>query len=126
MSSDYDFLNMATDAIKAGASGLSVGHNVFQPPRRKALLKALRSIVHGNKTTEPWPYWNGHRKLFATDTGEGTLWALQQQGQVVLLPGLPAIPLGAKTALPSTLHTARILTFNSSFVRLILRERTLF
>lgn len=52
MSSDYEFLNMAADAIKAGASGLSVGRNVFQHPRRKALLKALRSIVHGNKTAE--------------------------------------------------------------------------
>ena len=82
--------------------------------------------MHGNKTTEPWPYWSGHRKLPATDTGKGTLWALQQQGQVVLLSGVSAIPLGAKTALPSTLHTAQILTFNSSFVRLILRERTLF
>lgn len=52
MSSDHEFLNMAAEAIKAGASGLSVGRNVFQHPRRKLLLKALRSIVHSNKTTK--------------------------------------------------------------------------
>ena len=52
MSSDQEFLHMAADAIRAGASGLSVGRNVFQHPRRKVLLKALRGIVHGNKTVE--------------------------------------------------------------------------
>lgn len=52
MSSDLNFLKMAAGAIKAGASGLSVGRNVFQHPQRKLLLKALRSIVHSNKTAE--------------------------------------------------------------------------
>lgn len=52
ITSDRDFLTMAADAIKAGASGLSVGRNIFQHPRRGKLLKALRGIVHDNATVD--------------------------------------------------------------------------
>ncbi len=40
------FLKMTRDSLAAGASGLSVGRNVFQNPDPTKLLKALHGLVH--------------------------------------------------------------------------------
>jgi class I fructose-bisphosphate aldolase len=41
-----EFLQMASDAMKAGAAGLSVGRNVFQHPSPRKLTAVLNCIVH--------------------------------------------------------------------------------
>ncbi|MDD6087961.1 MAG: 2-amino-3,7-dideoxy-D-threo-hept-6-ulosonate synthase [Desulfovibrionaceae bacterium] len=45
-------LEIVHDSLQAGGSGLSVGRNVFQHPRRKQLVRALRSIVHEGSSVE--------------------------------------------------------------------------
>lgn len=52
MESTREFLQMVSDSIKAGGAGLSVGRNVFQHPNRVALVRALRAIVHEDKSVE--------------------------------------------------------------------------
>lgn len=46
MDSTRQILEMVHDSLMAGGAGISVGRNVFQHPRRVALIKALRAIVH--------------------------------------------------------------------------------
>ncbi|MDD4278635.1 class I fructose-bisphosphate aldolase family protein [Candidatus Sumerlaeota bacterium] len=46
------FLTMTRDSIRAGASGLSVGRNIFQNPDPQKLLTALRGLVHENWSLE--------------------------------------------------------------------------
>ncbi|MDR3320562.1 MAG: 2-amino-3,7-dideoxy-D-threo-hept-6-ulosonate synthase [Desulfovibrio sp.] len=46
MDSTRQILRMVHDSLRAGGAGISVGRNVFQHPRRIALIKALRAIVH--------------------------------------------------------------------------------
>ena len=46
--STFDILQMAQEAIIAGATGLSVGRNVFQHSDRINLVRALSAIVHDN------------------------------------------------------------------------------
>ena len=41
-----EFLEMVDNSLKAGGSGLSVGRNVFQHPKRVQLVRALRGLVH--------------------------------------------------------------------------------
>ncbi len=48
---DADVLKMASEAIRAGASGVSIGRNVFQHNSPKSMTQALVSIVH--KDTAP-------------------------------------------------------------------------
>ena len=43
---------MVADSLTAGGSGISMGRNVFQHPRRVKLVKALRMIVHENATVD--------------------------------------------------------------------------
>ena len=43
-----DFLQMVKDAMQAGASGLSVGRNIFQHPRPRQMVSALAGIVHAS------------------------------------------------------------------------------
>ncbi|MDR0466593.1 MAG: 2-amino-3,7-dideoxy-D-threo-hept-6-ulosonate synthase [Deltaproteobacteria bacterium] len=50
MESTSEFLQMAHDSLRAGGAGLSVGRNVFQHPRRKNLVRAVRALVHENLT----------------------------------------------------------------------------
>lgn len=42
------FLQTVSDAVKAGAKGISVGRNVFQHPNPRLLTSALSGIVHAN------------------------------------------------------------------------------
>lgn len=46
------FLEMVDNSLKAGGSGLSVGRNVFQHPRRTRLVQALRGLVHEDMPLE--------------------------------------------------------------------------
>jgi len=43
---DLDVLQLAEDSMKAGATGLSFGRNVFQHNNQHKMSKALASIVH--------------------------------------------------------------------------------
>ena len=52
LDSTRKLLEMVYGSLQAGGSGLSVGRNVFEHPRRVELLKALRAMVHGNATVE--------------------------------------------------------------------------
>ncbi len=45
-------LQMAYDSIQAGASGLSIGRNVFQHRNPTLMVKALSAIVHKRATVE--------------------------------------------------------------------------
>ncbi|MCX4309809.1 MAG: 2-amino-3,7-dideoxy-D-threo-hept-6-ulosonate synthase [Desulfovibrio sp.] len=52
MDSDREILQMVAASLTAGGSGISMGRNVFQHPRRVKLVKALRMIVHENATVD--------------------------------------------------------------------------
>ncbi|MDR0827405.1 MAG: 2-amino-3,7-dideoxy-D-threo-hept-6-ulosonate synthase [Desulfovibrio sp.] len=47
-----EFLHMVHDAMRAGASGLSVGRNIFQHPTPRKLMTALTCIVHAGMSVE--------------------------------------------------------------------------
>ncbi len=47
-----EVLQTTFDALQAGASGLSIGRNIFQCDRPTQITKALSSIVHQNATVE--------------------------------------------------------------------------
>lgn len=42
----HEFLQMVAEAMRAGASGISVGRNIFQHPEPQRLVRALSCIVH--------------------------------------------------------------------------------
>ena len=46
------FLQMVSDAMRAGAAGLSVGRNIFQHPTPRKMVAALSGIVHGNESVD--------------------------------------------------------------------------
>lgn len=50
--SAQEILETTSDAIKAGAAGLSIGRNVFQCESPTQIVKALNAIVHQNSTIE--------------------------------------------------------------------------
>lgn len=50
--STEDFLRMVDEAMKAGASGLSVGRNIFQHKNPRRLVAALTCIVHAGLSAE--------------------------------------------------------------------------
>lgn len=52
MNSTRQILQMVHDSILAGGAGISFGRNVFQHPRRVALVTALRAIVHEDASVE--------------------------------------------------------------------------
>lgn len=45
-----DALEMAYQAIQAGAAGVDMGRNIFQCEAPVAMIEAVRSVVHGNET----------------------------------------------------------------------------
>ena len=47
-----ELLRVYSEALKAGAAGLSVGRNVFQRPERRAFLRALDRLVHHGASVE--------------------------------------------------------------------------
>jgi putative autoinducer-2 (AI-2) aldolase len=52
LETERDALQMAFDAISAGAAGVDFGRNIWQSPHPVAMIRALRSIVHDDATVE--------------------------------------------------------------------------
>jgi len=52
MDSTRAFLQMVSDALKAGASGISIGRNIFQHPRPRMMVAALSGIMHADWSVE--------------------------------------------------------------------------
>ncbi|KQC04784.1 MAG: hypothetical protein APR53_09640 [Methanoculleus sp. SDB] len=51
-SSPPDALQMAYDAIQAGAAGVDFGRNIFQDDNPVGMIRAIRAIVHDNHTVK--------------------------------------------------------------------------
>lgn len=51
-SSTKDFLKMVSDAVSAGAAGVSIGRNVFQHKDPRRMAEALSAIVHDGASLE--------------------------------------------------------------------------
>jgi putative autoinducer-2 (AI-2) aldolase len=49
---EKDALQMAHDAIKAGAVGVDMGRNIFQSDNPVGMIKAVRAIVHEDKSVD--------------------------------------------------------------------------
>lgn len=49
---ELDALRMAAAAIRAGAAGVDMGRNIFQAENPKAMLLAIRKVVHENAAAE--------------------------------------------------------------------------
>lgn len=47
-------LEMVDNSLKAGGSGLSVGRNVFQHPKRVQLVRACGPVHQGLSSTRRW------------------------------------------------------------------------
>ena len=47
---ERDALEMAHRAVSAGAAGVDMGRNIFQSAAPKAMLAAIRAVVHDNAT----------------------------------------------------------------------------
>jgi len=52
LETERDALQMAHDAIAAGAAGIDFGRNVWQSPHPVAMIRALRSIVHDDASVD--------------------------------------------------------------------------
>ena len=52
MDSDEDIFKMVQDALKAGATGLSIGRNAFQHKNPEKIVEALSKIVHNGASVE--------------------------------------------------------------------------
>lgn len=50
--SEKDALQLAYNAIKSGAKGVDMGRNIFQSKNPTGMIKAIRAIVHENKSVE--------------------------------------------------------------------------
>ena len=49
---ELDALNMAYEAVDQGAAGVDMGRNVFQAENPKAMIQAVRAVVHDNSKPE--------------------------------------------------------------------------
>ena len=49
---EKDALEMANNAIQAGAVGVDMGRNIFQAEDPVAMIQAVRSVVHENFTPQ--------------------------------------------------------------------------
>ena len=63
---ERDALQLTHNSIKAGAVGVDIGRNVWQSEHPVAMIKAVRSIVHGNSTVEQ--AFNLYKKLANEDS----------------------------------------------------------
>jgi putative autoinducer-2 (AI-2) aldolase len=60
---ELDALTMAYSALKAGASGVDMGRNIFQSDAPVAMLQAVRKVVHeGMKPTEAFELYESLKK----------------------------------------------------------------
>ena len=62
---ELDALKLTYNAIKAGAVGLDMGRNIWQSEHPVAMIKAARSIIHGNSNVEQ--AYALYKKLAAND-----------------------------------------------------------
>ncbi len=49
---ERDALQMAHDAIQSGASGVDMGRNIFQSDCPVGMIRAVRSVVHDNRSVD--------------------------------------------------------------------------
>jgi len=49
---ELDALKMAYQAVNEGAAGVDMGRNIFQCEAPKAMIQAVRAVVHGDETPE--------------------------------------------------------------------------
>jgi len=49
---EKEALEMAHNAVQAGAAGVDMGRNIFQSSNPVAMIKAVRAVVHENATAE--------------------------------------------------------------------------
>src|SRR5512136_3396352 len=47
---ELDALTMAYNAVQQGAAGVDMGRNIFQSDAPKAMIQAVRAVVHDNET----------------------------------------------------------------------------
>jgi len=52
MATDRDVLQMASEAMKAGAIGVSIGRNIFQHKDPATMTRALSKVVHENASVD--------------------------------------------------------------------------
>jgi DhnA family fructose-bisphosphate aldolase class Ia len=52
MDSDIDLLNMVSDAMAAGAKGVSIGRNVFQHDDVESITRAIGKVVFQGMSPE--------------------------------------------------------------------------
>jgi len=62
---ERDALQLTYNAIKAGAVGLDMGRNIWQSEHPVAMIKAARSIIHGNSNVDQ--AYNLYKKLATND-----------------------------------------------------------
>ena len=62
---ERDALQLTYNAIKAGAVGLDMGRNIWQSEHPVAMIKAARSIIHGNSNVDQ--AYALYKKLAAND-----------------------------------------------------------
>ena len=65
---ERDALQLTYNAIKAGAVGLDMGRNIWQSEHPVAMIKAARSIIHGNSNVEQ--AYSLYKKLSANDNSK--------------------------------------------------------
>ncbi len=52
---EMDAINMAYNAVQAGACGVDMGRNIFQSDCPVGMIQAVRAVIHGNaKPNEAW------------------------------------------------------------------------
>jgi len=49
---ELDALKMAYEAVNEGAAGVDMGRNIFQCEAPKAMIQAIRAVVHGDESPE--------------------------------------------------------------------------
>ena len=49
---EKEALQMAYDALQAGAIGVDMGRNIFQSTKPVGMMKAIRAIVHDKATVK--------------------------------------------------------------------------
>jgi len=62
---ERDALQLTYNSIKAGAVGLDMGRNIWQSEHPVAMIKAARSIIHGNSSVDQ--AYSLYKKLSAND-----------------------------------------------------------
>ncbi len=68
---ERDALQLTYNAIKAGAVGLDMGRNIWQSEHPVAMIKAARSIIHGNSNAEQ--AYALYKKLAANDKSKNQI-----------------------------------------------------